>query len=69
MFTIKEFAFETPLYTKKDLPKDLQLKGILAGFFSGKIDGYCPNAEKKRLLVSGDSISITVIKIYFMTKY
>lgn len=47
MFTMKEFAFETPLYTKKDLPDDLGLKGILAGYYSGKVDGYCPQCGKE----------------------
>jgi len=46
MTTLEQFAFQTPLYAKLTLPKDLQLKGILHGVVRANVDGHCPSCGK-----------------------
>lgn len=42
MSTFEQFAFQTPLYVKLPLPKDMLLKAILRNVRDVKLDGHCP---------------------------
>lgn len=46
MVTFEQFAFQTPLYTKLDLPDDLELKALLCGYNFVVLDGFCPECGK-----------------------
>jgi hypothetical protein len=55
MSTLEQFAFQTPLYSKIDLPKDLILKAILRGSRHFKVDGHCPRCGKSSTFSGGSS--------------
>ena len=46
MVTLEQFAFQTPLYSELELPKDLKLKGILYEVVRATVDGHCPFCGK-----------------------
>jgi len=53
MSTLEKFAFQTPLYTKLELPKNLELKAILNGLKHFKVDGHCPECGKNSTFSGG----------------
>jgi len=53
MSTLEQFAFQTPLYSKIDLPKDLILKAILHSSSRFKVDGHCPKCGKNSTFSGG----------------
>lgn len=46
MATFEQFAFQIPLYTKLELPDDLELKALFCGYNVKKVDGFCPECGK-----------------------
>jgi hypothetical protein len=54
MSTLEQFAFQTPLYSKIDLPKDLILKAILCGLKFYNVDGHCPKCGKNSTFSGGN---------------
>jgi hypothetical protein len=55
MSTLEQFAFQTPLYSKIELPKDLILKAILYGVRPYNVDGYCPECGKSSTFSGGNT--------------
>jgi hypothetical protein len=54
MSTLEQFAFQIPLYSKINLPKDLILKATLYGSRPFTVDGHCPKCGKNSTF-SGDN--------------
>lgn len=55
MSTLEQFAFQTPLYSKIALPKDLILKATLFGSRPFKVDGHCPKCGKNSTFSGGNT--------------
>jgi hypothetical protein len=53
MSTLEQFAFQTPLYSKLELPMDMELKAILFGYSRFRIDGHCPECGKNATFLGG----------------
>jgi hypothetical protein len=45
--SLEDFLFGTPLYVEIPLPADMNFKATLAGYFSVKVDGHCPECGKQ----------------------
>ena len=55
MSTLEQFAFETPLYSKIELPKDMILKAHLYGVRPYNVDGHCPKCGKNSTFFGGNN--------------